>query len=149
MVLKKFNYYLNEGIIKKHRTDMLRAKSLIEEAGKRKLFLNEMTNKIGISEENANYFVEHSYDVIMELIRAKLLIDGFKSIGLYAHEAEVAYLRDINFSETDVIFIDELRYFRNGIIYYGKKLNKKYAEIVVDFLENKYPELKKLFKDLE
>lgn len=33
----------------------------------------------------------------MELIRAKLLRDGFKSGGAYAHEAEVAYLRNMGF----------------------------------------------------
>ena len=47
----------------------------------------------------------------MELIRAKVLIDGYATAS---HEAEVSYMRNLGFSEHDVRFMDELRYHRNG-----------------------------------
>ena len=77
----------------------------------------------------------------MELIRAKMFLDGFKAAGLSAHEAEVSYLRKMNFSETDVRFSNELRYYRNGIVYYGKSMNAEYVNMVLKFLNEKYSHL--------
>ena len=74
----------------------------------------------------------------MELIRAKMLLEGFNSSGKGAHEAEVAYLRELKFSESDVQFANQLRYFRNGITYYGKRFNKDYALKVLGFLDKIY-----------
>ena len=142
--LRKFEEFLKEGIIKKQRKDISRARSLIEEAEKRKRFFEEILNKIKVSDENANYFVENAYDIIMELIRSKLQLDGFKASGAYAHEAEVAYLRNLNFSEPEVRFANELRYFRNRIIYYGKRFDADYARRVLEFLDRVYPKLKQL-----
>lgn len=59
----------------------------------------------------------------MELIRALLLLEGLKAMGMHAHEAEVAFLRNIGFSESDVRLANELRHFRNRIVYDGKKLD--------------------------
>jgi len=39
--------------------------------------------------------------------------------------------------------MNQLRYFRNGIKYYGKVLDKEYAEQIVSFLNRIYPELVK------
>jgi len=51
-------------------------------------------------------------------------------------------MRKIGFNELDVSFMNELRYFRNGIKYYGKRLDKKYAEKVLKFLNRLYLILK-------
>lgn len=64
-----------------------------------------------------------------------MLESGFNSSGIGAHEAEVAYLRELGFSETKVKFCNQIRYFRNGMLYYGKSFDKDYAEKVVAFLE--------------
>ena len=107
-------------------------------------FLNEILNKIGLLDENANYFIENSYDILIELIRAKLLIDGFSSSGKGAHEAEVSYMRKLDFNESDVGFMNDLRYFRNGILYYGKNFDKEYGKKVLDFLKKIHPKLKEI-----
>ena len=142
--LKDFDEFLKEGVVRKRTPDMPRARSLIEEAEKRNKFLNEILNKIGLSDENANYFIENSYDILIELIRAKLLIDGFSSSGKGAHEAEVSYMRKLDFNESDVGFMNDLRYFRNGILYYGKNFDKEYGKRVLDFLKKIYPKLKEI-----
>ena len=79
----------------------------------------------------------------MELIRAKLLTEGYSSSGQYAHEAEVSYLQVLKFQEKDIVFLNELRYFRNSVTYYGKILDKEYAQKVFDFMNEIYPKLKK------
>ena len=141
--LRKFEEFVKEGIIIKRTADINRAKSLVEEVNKRKKFLSELREKIGLSDKNANYFIENAYDILIELIRAKLILDGFKSSGVSAHEAEVSYLRNLDFIESNIRFMNELRYFRNGIKYYGKSFDKETALKVLDFLDKTYPLLKK------
>ena len=82
----------------------------------------------------------------MERIRAKLFSDGYSSSGNYAHEAEIAYLKKLNFQDNEISFLNELRYFRNSVTYYGKILNKEYAEKVFDFLNKIYPKLLNILK---
>lgn len=71
-----------------------------------------------------------------------MLRKGFNSSGQGAHEAEVSYMRKIDFSDNDVRFADQLRYFRNGIVYYGKILDAEYAKKVVKFMKRASPKLK-------
>ena len=87
-----------------------------------------------------NFIIEGGYDIILELVRARLLSDGFNSSS--SHEAEVSYLRVIGFPESDARFMDELRFARNGIQYYGKSFDWEYADQVRKFLNRNYDLLK-------
>lgn len=133
--LRSFNEFIMNGIVKRQSKDKSRANSLIKESEDAYKFLIKIVKEIGLSDKNANYIVKNSYDIIMELIRAKMLLSGYNSSGKGAHEAEVAYLRELNFSESDVQFTNQLRYFRNGIMYYGKKFDEEYAKKVLNFLK--------------
>ena len=144
--IKSFNEFIESKIVKKQSPDKSRAEFLIKESGQNYLFLKELIKKIGVKDENANHFIKNSHDIIMELIRAKMLLDGYNASGFGAHEAEVSYLRNLNFREADVQFADQLRYFRNGILYYGTILDKEYAEKVLVFLEKTYNKLKEVLK---
>lgn len=147
--LKEFDEFIKLGIMRKRTPDISRARSLINESEKRKKFLEEMSNKIQISDDNANYFIENSYDTLIELIRAKILTDGFSSSGEGAHEAEVSYMKVIGFQEKETRFMNDLRYYRNGIKYYGKSFDKEYGEKVLDFLNKIFIKLKKIAKKEE
>lgn len=142
--LKKFEEYVAKKFVKKTTPNSLRAKDLIEEAERDLEFLKELMKKIELNDKRANNFINQAYDIIMKLLRAKLLIDGFKASGLAAHEAEVAYLAKLGFSEKDSTFLDTLRYSRNGISYYGKKFDADYAKEVLDFLDIIYPKLRSI-----
>jgi hypothetical protein len=56
--LKNFEEFLRDGTVRKASPDMLRAKSLVEEAERRKKFLDELLEKIRMNDENENYFIE-------------------------------------------------------------------------------------------
>lgn len=144
MSLKKFEEYLNDGIVKSQQSDNSRARYLIEETNKSYLSLKLFVQSVKITENTANSVIKLSYDIIMELIRAIMLKKGYKAVGNGAHEAEVSYLRLIGFNEKEVEFADQIRYSRNSINYYGKILDKEYAEIVYEFLNKIYPKLKKI-----
>ena len=109
--------------------------------------LQKSLSKIKIGDENANDYVKTCYDIFMGLIRAKMLLDGYKASGLGAHEAEITYMRNLKFNEGEIKFADQVRYFRNGILYYGTLLDKEYAEKVLEFLNRVYPRLKRLVEN--
>ena len=141
--LKTFGEYLREGTAKKQSPDRLRARSLISESEDSYKILLSFIEKMGLDDNNANHVIKNAYDIIMELVRAKMLSGGFGTTGKGAHEAEVSYLAEIGFSGRDVDFANGLRFFRNGIMYYGKKFDQAYAEKVLDFLKRIYPLLRK------
>jgi hypothetical protein len=122
--LKTFEEYCKEGVIRKGRVDTERAKSLIDESNRKMRSLHTNLKKVGITEDNTNDYVEQCYDAILMIVRAILHSKGYSSSGQGAHEAEVAYLRILDLSDKEVLFMDELRYLRNGVIYYGKLTHK-------------------------
>lgn len=144
--IKRFDEFIKDSVAKKQSPDRSRAEFLINEADASLEGLNERVKKIGINEKNANSIIKDSYDIIMELVRAKMLLDGYNASGFGAHEAEVSYLRALGFSENDVQFANQLRFFRNGMLYYGTILDKEYAQKVLEFLEKIYIKLKNLLK---
>ena len=144
--IKKFDEFIESGIVKKQSPNSSRAEFLIKESGRSYFSLLEQIDKIGISEENANNYLKDCYDLLMELIRAKMLLDGYNASGFGAHEAEVSYLRNMGFKEAEVQFADQMRFFRNGIVYYGTALHKEYAEKVIEFTKKMYLELKRILK---
>ena len=134
MLPKEFEYYFNKRIVRKVGKNEPRARFLKEEAGVSLAGLKERIKIIGINNKNANSIIKDCYDILIGLTRAKFLLDGYSSSGNYAHEAEISYLKKIGFLDNEVSFLNELRYFRNSIMYYGKILDKEYAENVFSFL---------------
>ena len=142
--IRRFDEFIKENIVKKQSVDKSRAEFLIKEAENSYKVLLELLSKIKLEDSNSNMFVKSCYDILMELIRAKMLFDGYNASGFGAHEAEVAYLRILGFNEKEVQFTDQIRFFRNGMLYYGTVLDKDYAEKVIEFTKKIYSELKKI-----
>lgn len=144
MTLRKFTEYVKEGIVKKQTPKKQRALSLVKESEEKKNFLEMLQKSIPKEKMNANFIVDYCYDIIIELIRAKMFIDGYNPGN--SHEAEVSYMLILGFSETETRFMDEIRYYRNGIKYYGTILNMEYAKKVLEFTNKMYPQLKGMIK---
>ncbi len=144
--MKAFQEYIEEGVMIRISANPARAKSLLLESERKMLSLKERLDKIGIKNENANDYVEYCYDLIMHLVRAKLYLEGYYARGQGAHEAEVSYLQVLEFREEEIRFMDQMRFFRNGILYYGTLLDAEYAEKVISFTKKIYPKLKELLK---
>ncbi len=137
--MKTFEQYLNLKIIRKVKENPERAKSLIAEAEKKRVFMLRVIQQLSFQETEPNFIIDNCYDILIELIRALLFFAGYSSRN--SHEAEVSYMRHLGFMEPEVSFMDELRYFRNGIKYYGKILEKEYAQKVLEFHNKLYPQL--------
>ena len=144
--IRKFEEFIKENIVKKQSIDRSRIEFLIKESEKSYRSLLEMIEKLKVDNDNANTFIKSCHDILMGLIRAKMLLEGYNASGLGAHEAEISYLRNLAFTEKEVQFADQIRFFRNGILYYGTSLDKIYAEKVIEFTKRIYPKLKAMLK---
>ncbi len=142
--MRKFEEFIRGEIVKRQSPNRNRAISLLREAEDKKAFLDLTISKIPSDKMNANFVVDYCYDIIMELVRAKMFIDGFNAGN--SHEAEVSYLQILGFPQTEVEFMDELRYYRNGTKYYGTILNSSYAKKALNFLNKNYTKIKNLVK---
>lgn len=147
--IKSFDEFIRDKTVKKQSIDTSRAEFLIKEAENSYDNLLDKIQKIKVSNNNANDFVKSCYDILMELIRAKMLFDGYNASGKGAHEAEVAYLRNLQFNENEVQFADQMRFFRNGMLYYGTILDKEYAEKVIEFTKKIYFKLKGIVRKIK
>ncbi|MBU0466866.1 MAG: hypothetical protein KKF39_04300, partial [Nanoarchaeota archaeon] len=56
--------------------------------------------------------------------------------------------RNLQFKEQEVQFLDQMRFFRNGMLYYGTILDKEYAEKVIEFTKKNYGKLKEILDKL-
>jgi hypothetical protein len=139
-----FKYYLSKGIVTKHQPILPRAEFLINECSKSLVGLDRNIKKLGIDEFNANSIIKECHDIIIEMIRAKMFIEGFSASGNNAHEAEVAYMKVLDFSDSEVYDVNELRKARNSITYYGKIYEVEYAKKVYVLLKKIYPKLKEI-----
>ena len=91
--IKEFNEFIDTGTVKKQSPDKSRAEFLIKEAEISFEGLKERIEKMGVNRRNANSIVKDCYDIIMELIRAEMLLKGYNATGIGAHGAEVSYMR--------------------------------------------------------
>lgn len=148
MTKKNFEEHLMKGIIRKVSPNRQRAISLTEDSDKRYSFLIQVIKNLPLTDDNANYFIEEVYDILIGLIRAKLFIEGYETSGNYAHEAEISYLKKTDFLEAEITTMDEIRQFRNGIKYYGRRYTKEEADNAIKFMDSILPKLKKLIKNV-
>lgn len=144
--VRDFEEFIEEGIVRKQSADGSRARFLASESEKSYAFLLEIVKNYGITSQNASTIIKLAYDIIMEMVRACMLKEGYNATGQGAHAAEVSYLRKLGFRENDIQFADQMRSFRNSIMYYGKQLDEEYAKSVFEFLKKAYPRLKENVK---
>ena len=72
--------------------------------------------------------IEDYYEIIKESLTALMAIDGCKTLS---HEVLISYLKRFykEFSEHEIIFMDEMRKLRNKINYDGFKVKPPYWEM--------------------
>ena len=145
--LKHFEDFIRRGIVKKQSPDLSRSAFLIKNAEKDYQTLLDMIQKLGMSDLHVDTYIKNGYDILMSYVRAKMFIDGYYASGWGGHEAEVSYLRKLGFSENEIQFADQLRFFRNGIMYYGTQLDVEYALKVLEFIREIIPRLKKILEN--
>ena len=109
-------------MIIKTALDKEKVKSILNLSNEREKFVYSIDHKKFSTNAAENY-----YEIIKELASALLLLNGLKSIGEYAHKDLIDYLINYKeFSEQEIIFINDLRIKRNNSSYEGKKIDPIY-----------------------
>src|SRR3989338_11354077 len=115
MKQKDWNDCLEFGKSFRITPDIEKAKSLLETAEER---ITQTAKQI--KEENVNFVFEDYYSSIIEIIHAIVSVDGYKVLD---HVCLGNYLRDVLRREDLFIIFDDLRFKRNALTYYGKKMD--------------------------
>jgi len=116
--------------------DKAKAKSLIETADERIIFLKESK----LTASNCRFIFEGYYSSALEILHAKVILAGFK---VENHICLGFYLRDILKREDLFRIFDDARYKRNSVVYYGKKLDFEVTKNSIQDLKRLIEELKK------
>ncbi len=119
--------------------DREKAESLTKIAEGRINFLE----KIKITNENVNYIFEGYYTSILELLQALVLKEGYK---VRNHICLGFFLRDILKEEELFRMFNDLRFKRNSLVYYGRKME---FEVGKDSIKKSKILIKDLKKSLE
>ena len=94
---KKFEEFVRDGIVKQVAKNQNRANNLIAESERKYLSLKVMLEKLGITNENANDYVEYCYDIFMHLVRAKNAFGGLQRFRFWRARGRSSLYADFEF----------------------------------------------------
>ena len=104
---------------------------IIRHAPHRERFINSLV----LNDDSATIITENYYEIIKELGTIILLIDGFKTIGEYAHKEIIESLdKYANFNTEEISVLQDLRIRRNNSMYEGKQTEPSYLKNYKNFL---------------
>jgi len=141
-MIKPFQYYLQEKLVRKSSSNVSMGKSLIEKAELR-------LKKVGrekIEEEEASISFEETYEVLREALQSLMEIKGFKP---YSHEAIISFVKEYNLLSSEKInIVDSYRILRNNSVYKAEKVSLEKCEEALNFAKLTLPEIRKVFERL-
>lgn len=128
---------LKQRIVKETKEDKNMIKSLLETAEIKLKSADSLADEFFISK------ISLLYDSLREILEALAIKKGFK---IYNHECYVAFLKEIIGLSREADIFNDLRKTRNDINYYGKKLEKEEAEVIIGKLKNLISKFKNMIK---
>lgn len=131
--LSSWNDCLSNHYSIKTFADHSRIKSLTETAPHKIKYINKDLN-----ENTANYIFEDYYTSILEILEALTLFQVYKILN---HICLGMFLKDILKKENLFWIFNELRFKRNSLVYYGKRMTFEDAKLSIT-------KSKKLFNEL-
>lgn len=113
-----------KGMIRKVSINKELIKSLIEMSG-----IHEKTvNKAKINKENISSYLSLAYDSLREILEAICISKGYKVLShVCIGELLIKIIDDFDYNE-----FDRMRYIRNGISYYGVKVEFEQGKKIIE-----------------
>ena len=140
--MRDFDSFVQEGDVKKQAPDTNLSDSLIKDCIRRL----EFAKSSPLTEENAKYVYENTYESLREAADAVLFLQGYKS---FSHEATVAFIQRFDeFTVREISGFDRMRIKRNGMKYYGKSCSADDAKEAMEFAESLIKKLAALQRKL-
>jgi len=108
----------------KIQSDFEKAKAIKKIVQNRKNFVKKIKNK-----DFDIIICENYYEIIKKLSTALLLCKGIKFVGDYAHKELIGETSKlVEFDNSLLVFLEDLRKRRNGSLYYGEPFERTYLE---------------------
>ena len=141
-MIKPFEYYVNEQLVRKSIPNIGMAKSLLQ---KSEIRLKRVKNE-KINDENSSIVFEDIYEIIRESSQSLMEIKGFKP---YSHEALVSFLKEYKLvSDEKANIIDNYRVLRNNSVYKAEKVSLQKCIEALEFSNTLLPEIKVKFEEI-
>ena len=118
-----WNDCIRSNSAKKISPDINRANSLRETANERISIIKEINRK------NCNFVFEDYYTSLLELLQAMTFKKGFNILN---HICLGYYLRDVLQREDLYLLFDDVRFKRNSLTYYGKRMDFETADEAIE-----------------
>jgi hypothetical protein len=127
--------------VKRITPDRQMAKAILKMIEVRTKALRLMDRK-----EFASLVVEDYYEITKEAITALMALDGYKTLS---HEVLVAYLKEFypQFSESEILLVDQLRQLRNKIAYKGFFIAHDFLERTEARMKAMVSKIKRILED--
>ena len=140
-MIKPFEYYINEKLVRKSVPNISMAKSLLQ---KSEIRLKRVKNE-KIDDENSSIVFEDVCELLREASQSLMEINGFKP---YSHEALVSFLKDYKLlPDEKIITMDNYRVLRNNSVYKAEKVSSQKCREALEFAKNTLPEIKAKFDE--
>lgn len=137
-MIMPFEYYINEGKVKKQTPDLEEASALMKKAIRRIEHIKEQ--KLG--SKDAEFIFEDVYEAIREAGQSLMSIKGYKPLS---HEAVIAFLKEnYQIDLAKIAKFDRYRKLRNKTIYEAKKISVEDVKEAIEFAGSFVKELKGL-----
>jgi len=141
-MIKSFNYYISENLVRKSIPNISMAKSLLQ---KSEIRLKRVKNE-KINDENSSILFEDVYELIREASQSLMEIKGFKP---YSHEALVSFLKEYKLiSDEKANILDNYRILRNNSVYKAEKISPQKCIEALEFAKKILPEIKAKFDEI-
>jgi uncharacterized protein YutE (UPF0331/DUF86 family) len=139
-VIEKFQYYIDNNLVRAGSSDKEEALSLIRKS------INRLTYIVNqkLNERNAEFIFEDVYEAIREASQSLMAIKGYKP---YSHEAIISFLLEFyNLPKEDISTFDRYRILRNKCVYKGVKVSAIVCKESINFLNRFLPKIKCFFE---
>ena len=141
-MIKPFEYYIKEKLVRKTNPNRSMAKSFLLKA---EIRLNRIS-KIHISNEESSIVFEEVYESLRESSQSLMEISGYKP---YSHEALVSFLKEYGLlSDEKINTIDNYRILRNNSVYKAENVSSEKCSEALKFANTALKDIKKKFYEM-
>ena len=141
-MIKPFEYFIKEKLVRKSSQNISMAKSLLQKA---EIRLKRINNE-KIEEENSSIVFEDVYEVLREASQSLMEINGFKP---YSHDALGSFLKEYKLlSDEKANILDTYRILRNNSVYKAEKISLQRCTEALDFANKSLLEIRDKFNEL-
>ncbi len=138
-MIENFEFYLNNGMVKKSSPNEESANAIMEKATARLKYVREQN----ITKETAPFVFENIYETLRESCQALMELKGYKP---YSHEAHVAFLNEYyNFPTQFIETFNRFRILRNKLVYGAAQISPESCKDALGFAVSFLPKVKQSF----